>query len=137
MTEHATKTFLPLRPPRRQSTVLGPHQRPDTDVVYSIKLKEKGQEDRVFFKDTPWKGINNGLPGSDPDEDEEKIAVLNLNVDADVKDKTKKMPNTLRSWKDEEADFEFGRDAILVEVCRLKTYAKEVERTMYHSVEHR
>jgi hypothetical protein len=106
----------PLHVPETKSRLRGSTPRPDTDVLYSIRLKEKGKDDRTFYKDTPWKGINNGLPGSDPDEDEETRTVLVLNVDADVKDKTNKNPNTLRSWRDDDADFEFGRDAILLEV---------------------
>lgn len=86
---------------------------PRPDVLYCLRLLEENQQDRRLYKDTPWKGINSGLPGSEPDPKSDTDAVLVYYIDADVKDKTKKEANTASTWRDEPVDFEFGRDAVL------------------------
>lgn len=98
------------------------------DILWCLTVKEEGKSIRTFYKDAPWKGINNGLPGSDPDEDMESRAVMAYNVEADVKDKTNKEPNTSRTWRDQPVDFEFGRDAVLLDRCLpdIKFYSKRL-----------
>lgn len=101
-------------------------------VLYCLTVKEEGQSNRSFYKDTPWKGINNGLPGSVPDDDAESKAVLVYYVQADVIDKTGKDSNTSKTWRDEPADFEFGRDALLRKRYWpvLKLYSKRLIRVL-------
>jgi hypothetical protein len=104
----------------------GSFERPD--ILWCLTVKEEGKSTRTFYKDEPWKGINNGLPGSDPDEDMESRAVLTYYVEADVKDKTDKEPNTSRTWRDQPVDFEFGRDAVLNDryLPNMKFYSKRL-----------
>lgn len=98
-------------------------------VLWCLKLREedssdftKTTPDRYIYKDRPWKNINNGLPGSDPDhyeedddhETRETNAVLLYRVTATVRDKTHKSGNTPSTWRDEPIDFQFGVDAKLL-----------------------
>ena len=84
------------------------------DILWCLSLYEDGKTVRSFYKDQPWKGINNGLPGSDPDDDEGEEATMVYEIGADVKDKTNKLGNTLLTWRDEPVDFQFGKDAYLI-----------------------
>lgn len=85
------------------------------DILWCLNLYEDGKTVRSFYKDQPWKGINNGLPGSDPDRDDEReAATMVFEVGADVKDRTNKLGNTLLTWRDEPVDFQFGKDAYLI-----------------------
>jgi len=85
------------------------------DILFCLTVKERGKPERSFYKDAPWKGINNGLPGSDADDASESRAVLVYTVEADVTDKTQKPSNTSLTWREQPSDFEFGRDALLDE----------------------
>lgn len=113
-----------------QSTLQSPPERPE--ILWCLTVKEEGKANRTFYKDTPWKGINNGLPGSDPDEDMESRAVMTYYVDADVKDKTDKEPNTSKTWRDQPVDFELGRDAVLHERYwpRIKLHSRRLVKIM-------
>lgn len=98
-------------------------------VLWCLKLCEQSSKstcprNRFFYQDRPWKDINNGLPGSDPDyyekdddaqeETQDTNAVLLYQLKADVKDKTNKSGNTPSTWRDEPVDFQFGVDARLL-----------------------
>jgi hypothetical protein len=98
------------------------------DILYCLTLKEDNKVDRSFYKNTPWTGVNTGLPGSDPEDEEESRAVLTYYVDAVVQDKTGKEPNTSKTWREQPADFEFGRDAVLKNRYwpNLKLYSKKL-----------
>jgi hypothetical protein len=85
------------------------------DILWCLEVSEEGKASRKFFKDTwTWKGIYNGLPGSDPEDDEQK-AIMFYHVDAKVLDKTNKSGNTSSTWRDEPVDFQLGRDAELIQ----------------------
>jgi hypothetical protein len=75
-----------------------------TDVLYSLTLTQAGKDPRIFYKDTPWKGISVGLPGFDTDEFEIRNSVLVLNVTATVVDKTGMKSNTPQTWRHEPAN---------------------------------
>ena len=98
------------------------------DILFCLTLLGKNEEPRSFYKDSPWKGINNGLPGSEDDTEKDTKAVLVYYVDANVIDKTKKKSNTSSTWRDEPVDFEFGRDAVLESrhEPNLKLYSKKL-----------
>ncbi|EAT77618.1 hypothetical protein HBH56_208050 [Parastagonospora nodorum] len=83
------------------------------DVLWCLEVEQDGKQLRTFYKDEPWKGINNGLPDSDPDDDMDSRAVLTYFVSADVIDITGKESNTSTTWRDRPVDFQFGRDAVL------------------------
>ncbi|KAK0630302.1 hypothetical protein B0T17DRAFT_528091 [Bombardia bombarda] len=89
-------------------------QRPD--VLYHLAVIRPGRTSRSFYRDTPWKGVSNGLQNSAPDENMEKCAVLTWRVEATVHDlqATKLKGNSAHTWRQQPADFEFGRDAHLL-----------------------
>jgi hypothetical protein len=113
------------------SDIPGSLKRPD--ILWCLTVREEGKSTRTFYKDAPWKGINNGLPGSDPDEDMESRVVMTYYVEADVIDKTNKEPNTSRTWRDQPVDFEFGRDAVLHD--RYLPYMKFYSRRLINVVD--
>ena len=86
------------------------------DILYGLRLVESGKTDRNFYKDGSWKGVTTGLSGSEASQYDEDNAVLSLVVDVDVLDKTGKPGNTLATWRDQPADFEFGRDAMVLDI---------------------
>jgi hypothetical protein len=101
---------------KRQSTLPneeGPKGR--TDILWCLIAQEEGKTDRTFYKDTRWKGVNNGLPDYSPDgnEEEDSIAVLAYFIYADIVDKTQKQGNTIWTWREDKPDFELGPDAVL------------------------
>lgn len=104
-----------------------------SDVLWCITLKEEGKPSRTLYKDQPWKGINNGLSGSDPDQsEEEKTAVLVHYIDVTVEDKTNKSANTMLTWRDDPVDFQFGRDARLLDTSwpLITLYSKNLIKVM-------
>lgn len=84
------------------------------EVLWCLQVHQHGKSDRSFYQDEPWKGINNGLPDSDPDENMDSRAVLTYSIRAEVFDLTGKESNTVETWRDQPVDFKFGRDAILL-----------------------
>lgn len=83
------------------------------EVLYCLEISERNKADRHYYKDTPWEGINTGLPGSEPDRDQDFDAVLMYYVFADVETRNEKESNTSKNWREKPVDFVFGRDAIL------------------------
>lgn len=102
------------------------------DILWCLSVHEKGKPSRYFYRDQAWKGINNGLPGSDPGIDNEKMAVMVYYVGAKVKDRTNKPGNTSLTWRDEPVDFQFGKDAHLVDRFHptIRLYSKKLIKIM-------
>lgn len=86
------------------------------DILYGLSLQEHGKSDRIFYKDESWKGVTTGLSSSEVDDFDEDNAVLGLVVEVDILDKTGKPGNSLATWRDQPVDFEFGRDAMVLEI---------------------
>lgn len=87
-----------------------------TDVLYSLRVVDSNGFVRHFYRDSPWKGISSGLPGSEPDPLEEDLdCVLIHNVSGVVRNHTEKASNTPRNWRQSPEEFELGHDATLLE----------------------
>jgi hypothetical protein len=104
-------SFTCVSPHNESSNAKSLPERPD--VLWCLEVNQNGKPQRTFYQDKPWRGINNGLPDSDPDEDMDSRAVLTYTVRAEVIDITGKESNTSTTWKDRPVDFQFGRDAVL------------------------
>jgi hypothetical protein len=117
---------LPRNSTREPSDSRDAPERPD--VLWCLELKQDGKSNRTFFQDKPWKGINNGLPNTDPDEDLDSSAVLTYTVVANAIDITGQESNTSTTWRQRPANFEFGRDAVLLRSYHptLKIHSKKV-----------
>lgn len=75
---------------------------------------EKGKSARKLYKDSPWQGIQSGLTGSGVVEDLERNAVLIYTIPVDVEDWRQRQGNTPSTWHDGPIDFDFDRDAHIV-----------------------
>ncbi|KAI1260384.1 hypothetical protein F5Y18DRAFT_405809 [Xylariaceae sp. FL1019] len=119
-----------LRTTSSSSTTSGKtHRR--TDVLYCLTTSEEdGKGQKHYYKDQPWKGVDNGLPGTEADE--EADAVMIYTVAATVQEKTKKKGNSAMTWRDEPVDFQFKRDAHLLQAHKPKItfWSKRLIRTM-------
>jgi hypothetical protein len=115
-----------------QDNCTSPQDVPRPDILWALTVSDKDKPDQSFFKDKPWEGVNNGLPGSDPEDDDEKKAVVVYYVQAEVRNKTNKEGNTLSTRRDEPADFQFGKDAQLIRRFwpMLKLLSKKLIRIM-------
>ncbi|KAK5056713.1 hypothetical protein LTR84_012245 [Exophiala bonariae] len=98
------------------------------DILYGLKTKEFNKSDRTFYKDESWKGVKTGLITSETTQFDDDNAVLGIVVEVNVLDKTGKLGNSLATWKEEPADFELTKDAMVFKVHapRLEIHSKRL-----------
>ncbi|KAI0153027.1 hypothetical protein GGR57DRAFT_513280 [Xylariaceae sp. FL1272] len=101
------------------------------DVLFCLTTaEEEGKGEKHYYKDQPWKGVSNGLPGSEANE--EADAVMIYTVPTIVEERTKKDGNSALTWRDEPVDFEFKRDAHLLKTSepQITLWSKRLIRIM-------